>query len=74
MSKVTNLGKKCPQCGAGGRWYGEHEAVVRNIEVGRVEGIKRNMVDVGWRCWNCGHEWGFELVKMLGESGPGEQT
>ena len=74
MSKVTNLGKKCPNCGAEGGYNGEHEAAVRNIEVGRVEGIKRNMVDVGWRCWSCGHEWGFELAKMLGESGPGEQT
>lgn len=70
MSYNVETGKKCPQCGAEGDWYGEHEAVVRNIEVGRVNDIKRNIVDVGWRCWNCGHEWGFELVKVLGESGP----
>jgi len=19
------------------------------------------VVDVGWRCWNCGFEWGFEV-------------
>jgi len=67
-------GKKCPQCGAEGRYNGEHETAVRNMEVGRVNDIKRNIVDVGWRCWNCGWEWGFELVKMPGESGLGEQT
>ncbi len=75
MNNNGETGKKCPKCGAEGRaWHGEHEAAVRNIEVGRVNGIKRNIVDVGWRCWNCGYEWGFDLVKMLGESGPGEQT
>ena len=42
---------------------GEHETAVRNFEAGRVEGIKRNIVDVGWRCWSCGHEWGFEYPK-----------
>ena len=66
MSKVTDAGKICPQCGAHGRYNGEHETAVRNFEVGRVkpELIKRNIVDVGWRCWNCGHEWGFELEKQ----------
>ena len=63
VDKVTNIGKKCPQCGAEGRYNGEHEMAVRNIEVGSVgpELIKRNIVDVGWRCWKCGWEWGFEL-------------
>ncbi|MBA7511359.1 hypothetical protein ES705_03352 [subsurface metagenome] len=54
-------GKKCPKCGAEGKYHGEHETAVRNIEVGRVNNIKRNIVDVGWRCWNCGWEWGFEV-------------
>jgi len=62
------LGKKCPQCGAEGRWYGEHETVVRNLRLQR-----QTIVDVGWLCWNCGHEWGLELVKVLEESGTGEQ-
>ncbi len=62
----TETGKKCPKCGAEGKWQGEHETAVRNIEVGRVGGIKRNIVDVGWRCWNCGHEWGFELISPNG--------
>lgn len=63
MSKVTNvLGKNCPNCGAEGKWHGEHETVVRNFEAGRGKtGVKLNIVDVGWRCWNCGHEWGFEV-------------
>ena len=72
MNNNGEPGKKCPNCGAEGRWHGEHNAVVRNIEVGRVNNIKRNIVDVGWRCWSCGYEWGFELEKMVGESGPGE--
>lgn len=72
MSKVSDvLGKKCPNCGAEGKWHGEHETAVRNFEAGRVkpEMIKLNIVDVGWRCWNCGHEWGFEVPKedTLGE-------
>jgi len=62
-------GKKCPNCGAEGRaWRGEHETAVRNYQV-----PGQTIVDVGWRCWNCGWEWGFELAKMLGESGL-EQT
>jgi len=67
VSEVTKVtGKECPNCGAEGRYNGEHETAVRNIEVGRVEGIKRNIVDVGWRCWNCGWEWGFEVLKEPG--------
>jgi hypothetical protein len=19
------------------------------------------VADIGWKCWKCGHEWGFEL-------------
>lgn len=49
-------GDICPQCGAAGKYNGEHETVVRNYSFpsGKV-------VDVGWRCWNCGYEWGFEV-------------
>jgi len=65
VSEVT--GKTCPNCGAEGRGHGEHEPAVRNIEVGRVEGIKRNIVDIGWRCWNCGHTWGFEVWKEVAQ-------
>ncbi len=65
--KVSEVetGKKCPKCGAEGRHDGEHDTAVRNIEVGRVkpEMIKRNIVDVGWRCWNCGYEFGFEVLR-----------
>ena len=68
MSKVIQTGKKCPKCGAEGKWHGEHETVVKNYSFpwGAV-------ADVGWQCWSCGYEWGFEiseeLVKMFGESG-----
>lgn len=74
MNNNGEFGKKCPNCGAEGRYNGEHEAAVKNIEVERVNGTKRNIVDVGWRCWNCGYKWGFELAKILGESAPGEKT
>lgn len=47
---------KCPKCGAEGRYYGEHETAVRNIKLPAT-----TVCDVGWRCWNCRHEWGFEL-------------
>jgi len=56
----------CPSCAAEGKWYGEHETAVRNYQ-----SPSQTIVDVGWRCWNCGHEWGFEVDKMLGESGGG---
>jgi len=63
VSEVTNLGKKCPNCGAEGRYNGEHETAVRNYQIypaGR--GFRpRTIVDVGWRCWDCGYEWGFEV-------------
>ena len=49
---------KCPKCGAEGKYHGEHVAAVRQIKVG-----KTSVVNVGWRCWNCGHEWGFEALK-----------
>ncbi|GAI70605.1 unnamed protein product [marine sediment metagenome] len=55
MSNVET-GKRCPNCGAEGDYHGEHETVVKNYRFawGAV-------ADVGWRCWSCGYEWGFEL-------------
>lgn len=47
MNNNGEPGKKCPKCGAEGRYNGKHETAVRNIEAGRVNGIKRNVVDVG---------------------------
>jgi len=60
VAKVT--GKKCPNCGAEGRGHGEHETAVRKHTApwGKV-------VDVGWRCWNCGYEWGFEVPKEVAQ-------
>ena len=63
MTNNPETGKKCPQCGAEGKCQGEHETAVRNHQIypaGR-DFEPRTIVDVGWRCWNCGHEWGFEL-------------
>jgi rubredoxin len=51
---VTSEGRKCPQCGAEGKGQTEHETAVHNIRLNRI-----SVVDVGWRCWNCGHESGF---------------
>ena len=57
MNKTTDTGKKCPKCDAKGKVHGENETVVRNVKLASV-----TMADVGFRCWNCGHEWGFELL------------
>ena len=53
----SSQGKVCPKCGAEGKHYGEHETAARNYRMpwGKV-------VDVGWRCWSCGYEWGFEIA------------
>ncbi len=62
----AQTGKKCPNCGAEGKWHGEHETAVRNYQIypaGRDFEPPRTIVDVGWRCWNCGWEWGFEVVE-----------
>jgi len=60
---VNKPGKKCPECGAEGKaWHGEHETAVRNYKL-----PNQTIADVGWRCWHCGHEWGFEVDKVLGE-------
>lgn len=57
MSKEGN-GHKCPKCGAAGKYHGEHYAATRQLKVGKI-----TVVNVGWGCWNCGHEWGFEALK-----------
>jgi predicted HNH restriction endonuclease len=60
---VNKPGKKCPECGAEGKaWHGEHETAVRNYKL-----PNQTIADVGWRCWHCGHEWGFEVDKVLGK-------
>jgi len=53
---MANEGKECPLCGALGQSTTcEHSTVVRNVKIGDI-----SFCDVGWRCWQCGHEWGFE--------------
>ena len=51
-----NLGRKCPKCGTEAPQDGQHETAVRNIKLAGIP-----VVDVGWRCWKCGHKWGFEM-------------
>ncbi|GAI68797.1 unnamed protein product [marine sediment metagenome] len=53
---MSKPGEKCPNCGAEGKYHGEHETAVRNY---KLRG--QSIADVGWRCWNCGWEWGFEI-------------
>lgn len=62
MSNNVQTGEMCPECGAEGKWHGEHETAVRNLKLSG-----QTIVDVGWRCWNCGCEWGFELLKGANE-------
>jgi PHP family Zn ribbon phosphoesterase len=55
---VNSQGKVCPNCGAKGKaWQGEHATCARHCDTGKV-----NIVDVGWKCYECGHEWGFEFL------------
>ena len=56
MSNNIETGKKCPNCGAEGKSQGEHETAVKNYTF-----PWGSVADVGWRCWNCGWEWGFEV-------------
>jgi len=65
--KVSKPGEKCPECGAEGKYHGEHETAVRNH---KLHG--QSIVDVGWRCWNCGHEWGFEVPQREGGDNNGD--
>jgi len=58
--KASKPGGKCPNCGAEGKYHGEHETAVRNYKL-----CGRSIVDVGWRCWNCGWEWGFEVQEGM---------
>ena len=44
---------KCPNCG-----YLEWTTVTRHGKHGN-----KSIVDVGYRCDRCGHEWGFEYFK-----------
>ncbi len=53
--RQVESGKKCPKCGALGKDGGDHETKVRTYQ-----GPLVNINDVGWKCWNCGYEWGFE--------------
>ena len=51
-----NLGRKCPKCGAEAPQDGQHETAIREYKTPEL-----TIGDVGWRCWKCGHEWGFAM-------------
>jgi hypothetical protein len=54
---MTDEGKKCPQCGVSGKGEdGEHETAVHTFMLNGA-----TAADVGWKCWSCGHGWGFDL-------------
>ena len=60
MEKIETQGKICPECGAKGEvWDGEHETTTRQSDTGNF-----HIVDVGWKCGKCGHEWGFETPAL----------
>lgn len=63
MDNKQEMGKICPKCGVEGKAYhGEHKTAVRNIKLQRTTIFgSTTVIDVGWRCWNCGYEWGFEI-------------
>lgn len=50
---------QCPKCGS----LAEHPTEVKQPGGG--------IIDVGWKCVNCGHEWGFEVYKKEGEGNGG---
>jgi hypothetical protein len=53
------LERPCPKCGAVGKGLnGEHEAAVREGKF-----LRHKVIDVGWRCWKCGFEWGFDELE-----------
>jgi hypothetical protein len=54
---VMSEGKTCPKCGAKSE-YDNHPTAIRLAGEGNIR-----IVDVGWRCSQCRHEWGFELIK-----------
>lgn len=49
--------RPCPECG----FVDQHPASVRQ-GTGSYAGLVANIIDVGWRCRQCGHEWGFEVL------------
>lgn len=60
-SVAEKEGDRCPKCGARGE-TAVHQLTASEID-GKfpyLHGVVTSMVNVGWRCPECGHEWGFE--------------
>jgi hypothetical protein len=55
---VQDEAHPCPECG----YIAVHNVAVRS---GKrvVYKMSVGVVDVGWHCKKCGHEWGFEVIK-----------
>ncbi len=51
MSEVVT----CPKC----HKKGPNHAAFRQGP-GVIDGVEQHIVDIGYRCTSCGHEWGFE--------------
>ena len=52
-------GKRCPNCTSGGQGEsGAHETTIHYYPIKTIAG--EIVLDVGWVCWNCAYEWGFE--------------
>lgn len=45
----------CPKCGLAG----PHDLTTRAAKVD--DGVY--LLDVGWRCRGCGHEWGYRILR-----------
>ena len=52
-TSTVEVDRECPSCG-----YLEWTTVTRQGRRGNT-----SIVDVGYRCDRCGHEWGFEYFK-----------
>ncbi|HLA27144.1 MAG TPA: hypothetical protein VJZ49_04550 [Syntrophales bacterium] len=56
LAREQSDGKRCPNCTSQGQTAsGEHATAAHQV---KSQGV--SVIDIGWRCWNCGYEWGFE--------------
>ena len=52
---VEDEPRACPKCGT----VAVHHAAIRQGK-GYVGDVRVSVVEFGWECVKCGHEWGFE--------------
>jgi ribosomal protein S27AE len=58
MKYVKAEEKVCPNCGL----LTDHPPAVRQATV-EWKDTTFGLIDVGWYCKRCGHQWGFEVLK-----------